>query len=245
MQLVPPIFWPSFGLGGKCCGCNLLVNASSRLEATRDRRNRIGPCSSMFRNELVIYGKIERLEVGIQVEIESAQSELRRAYLRGGPGAIVSGLVWCVSGIVASRSGVSAGFAVLFFGGMLIFPIATLIVRGFLGRKPVSKKNPGGVTVIETIVPMITGLMAAWLLMPYRPEFVFPISAIAVGAHYFGFRTAYGDWTNWVLGGTMCMVGLGSIFVGTPSPHLVPYLIAAIETAFGSWLTWKSILTEN
>ena len=104
------------------------------------------------------------------------------------------------------------GFAVLFLGGTLIFPITSLLVQGVLRCEPVSAKNPGGLTVIETIVPMIAGFMAAWLLMPYRPDFVFPMSAIAVGAHYFGFRTAYGDWTNWVLGGTMCLVGMGAIF---------------------------------
>ena len=179
------------------------------------------------------------------MEIETAQSEIRRAYLRGGPGAIVSGLVWFVSGIAATVSGVPIGFAVLFFGGMLIFPVATFIVRNLLRREPVSKNNPGGLTVIETVFPMISGLMAAWLLIPYRPEFVFPMSAIAVGAHYFGFRTAYGDWTNWVLGGTMCLVGIGTIFNGTPNANTVPYVIATIEIAFGCWLTLNSISKER
>lgn len=179
------------------------------------------------------------------MEIATAQSQLRKAYLRGGPGAMVSGLVWLASGITASYSSLSYGFAVLFFGGMLIFPIATLIVRVIFHRDNVPKENPGGLTVIETVFPMIAGLFSAWLIMPYRPWFVFPIAAIAVGTHYFGFRTAYGDWTNWVLGGLMSLVGIASIFYGTPTSNKVPYTIAAIEIAFGFWLTWKSMVKDR
>ena len=87
---------------------------------------------------------------------------------------------------------------------------------------------------------MIGGLLAAWLLLPHRPEFVFPLAAIAVGAHYFGFRTAYGDGTYWVLGGIMCLIGLATIFLKTPDSASVPYLIAGIEVVFGCWLTLQS-----
>jgi hypothetical protein len=145
---------------------------------------------------------------------------------------------------MATTNGVPIGFAVLFFGGMLIFPVASFTVRSFFGRDKLSQANPGGLTVIETIFPMIGGFLAAWLLIPYRPDFAFPMSAIAVGAHYFGFRTAYGDWSNWILGGTMCAVGVAAIFYGLPAPHVVPYVIAAIEMAFGSWLTWVSLSKE-
>ena len=179
------------------------------------------------------------------MEIAAAQLELRRTYLRGGPGAVVSGIVWLVSGTVATANGVPLGFAVLFFGGMLIFPVASLIVRSIFRREKLSQGNPGGLTVIETIFPMLGGLLAAWLLIPYRPDLAFPICAIAVGAHYFGFRTAYGDWTNWILGGTMCAVGIAAIFYGLPAPGTVPYVIAAIEIAFGTWFTWISILNDN
>lgn len=179
------------------------------------------------------------------MDIAFAQSELRKAYLRGGTGAVVSGLVWLLSGIVATTKSVPTGFVVLFFGGMLIFPVSTLILRTLFSRGSVPPGNPGGLTVVETVFPMIGGLLAAWLLLPYRPDFVFPMAAIAVGTHYFGFRTAYGDWTNWMLGGTICVVGVAAIFIGLPASNIVPYLIAGIEIVFGIWLTLTSLANDN
>jgi hypothetical protein len=178
------------------------------------------------------------------LDIATAQSELREAYANGGPGAIVSRLVWLAAGMTTTFTNISIGFAVLFFGGMLIFPVATYIVRTFLRRAPAAKGNPGGLTVVETIFSMIGGLLAAWLFIPHRPDFVFPLAAIAVGAHYFGFRTAYGDNTYWILAGIMCSIGIGAIFTKTPADNTVPYLIAAIELVFGIWLTRVGLSPE-
>lgn len=175
------------------------------------------------------------------MEIAAAQAELRDSYVRGGPGAIVSGGVWLIAGLVSSYSGIGYGFATLFFGGMLIFPISAMLVRGILRRPAESKVNPGGTIVVETVVPMIAGLFAAWLIMPHRPDFVFPLSAIAVGAHYFGFRTAYGDLVYWVFGAILCLVGLLSIVAQIPAHQVVPYLVALIEIVFGVALTWVGL----
>jgi len=41
------------------------------------------------------------------MEIAAAQADLRASYVRGGPGAIVSGVVWLIAAITASVSGVS------------------------------------------------------------------------------------------------------------------------------------------
>lgn len=146
---------------------------------------------------------------------------------------------------MAVRYGVPIGFAVLFFGGMLIFPISSFILKNFLGRGKISPENPGGLTVIETLFPMISGFLAAWLMMPHRPEFVFAMAAIAVGTHYFGFRTAYGDWTNWILGAAMSVVGIAAIFFGIPASSLVPFIIAGIEMAFGIWFIRISLANDN
>jgi len=85
------------------------------------------------------------------------------------------------------------------------------------------------------VFPMIGCLFAAWLLLPHRSDWAFSVAAIAVGAHYFGFRAAYGDWTYWVLGAAMCLVGTASIYLGLPPHEFVPYIIAAVEVGFGVW----------
>lgn len=137
-----------------------------------------------------------------------------------GPGALVSGMVWLTSAITKNYAGVPTGFAALFFGGMLIFPAANLIVTTCCRRQPESPENPGKWTVLETVFPMIGGLFSAWLILPYRSEFVSLIVAMSVGAHYFGFRTAYGDWTYWLLGGIMCSIGFASILWAIPPARL-------------------------
>ena len=181
------------------------------------------------------------------MDLKEHQDELRRAYVRGGPGAVVSGLVWLVAAIASIYSSVSFGFGVLFFGGMLIFPISKMVLALFFQRDSESKDNPGGLIVIETVFPMIGCLFAAWLLLPHRPELVIAVSAIAVGAHYFGFRTAYGDWSYWVLGSVLCAVGFFSILLQIPSAKMLPFVVSAIEILFGCWLTvwgWKDVSSD-
>ena len=158
---------------------------------------------------------------------------------------MISGLVWLGAAVTATIANVPAGFTVLFFGGMLIFPIATLVVRKVFHRLPPSKENPGGLTVIETVFPMIGGFLAAWLILPHRIDFVFPICAIAVGGHYFGFRTAYGDKTYWLLALVMCVSGLAAIFFKFPPETVFPYVIAGIEIIFGVLFTWNGMSVEN
>jgi hypothetical protein len=82
---------------------------------------------------------------------------------------------------------------------------------------------------------MIGGLFAAWLFLPEHPDYVFPIAAFSVGAHYFGFRTAYGDWTFWILGAVMCLTGIASLLYAVPPRNMVSMTIAGIEIAFGFW----------
>ena len=108
------------------------------------------------------------------MDITTAQLELRHSYLRGGPGAITSGIVWLIAGVVANNTNVSTAFMVLFFGGMLISPLSTLIERFVFRRSSPQKSNQGLLTVIETTFPMIGGLIAAWLMLPCQTRFCVP-----------------------------------------------------------------------
>lgn len=175
------------------------------------------------------------------VTLAHDQADLRRAYLGGGLGAVVSGLVWLTAAVTATVAGTATGYAALFFGGFLIFPLGTLVEKLLFNRGGVRAGNPGGMLVIETLPAMIGVLVIGFLLLDIRPDWVFPLSAIVVGAHYFPFRTAYGDRTYWVLGGLMMAVGFVSLMMGLFSGIVTAFAIAAIEIAFGVWLTMRHI----
>ena len=176
--------------------------------------------------------------------VGEAQSDLRRAYVGGGPGVLVSSLVWLVAAAVAEARGIGPAFAILFFGGMLIFPLATLASRLLFRREGEARENPLGALALESTVAMIAGLVAAWLFLPYRPDYVFPLAAIAVGAHYAVFRTIYGDRLFWLLGALVTLVGLAAIFEFAPVPGGPILAVAAIELLFAGILTVRAMRGE-
>ncbi len=171
--------------------------------------------------------------------ISDAQKDLRRAYVGGGPGVLISGLIWVVATLVQHNQGVAAGFAALFFGGMAIFPCAKLVCRTVFHRENESSSNPFGITVLESTIAMIGGLFAAWLFLSSKPMLVFPLAAIAVGTHYFVFKTVYGDRLFWLLAGIIVAIGLGDIFASQMRGSTA-LLVAVTELAFGLVLTRRA-----
>lgn len=172
--------------------------------------------------------------------ISDAQRDLGRAYVGGGPGVVISGIIWLAATGIQHAKGVGAGFAALFFGGMLIFPIAKLLCRTAFHRANESSSNPFGATVLEGTMAMIGGLFAAWLFLPFKPSLVFPLAAIAVGTHYFIFKTAYGDRSFWLLAGIVTAIGFGDIFV-TQMRGLAPLLVSVTEMVFGLALVVRAL----
>lgn len=173
---------------------------------------------------------------GWQMLIEEAQKDVRRAYAGGGPGVLVSGLVWLIASAVEARHGIGAGFAALFLGGVLVFPGAKLICGRLLGRAAEDANNPLGKTALESTVAMIGGLFAAWLLLPLRSDFVFPVAAMAVGTHYAVFTTVYGDRAFWLLAAAVTAAGLAGISLPPPHGWTAP-IVAAVELGSGAVLT--------
>lgn len=165
--------------------------------------------------------------------LEEAQRDIRRAYAGGGPGAIISGLVWLAAAAVVGTSGVKAGFLALFLGGMLIFPLGLLVSRSLLRLPKEAPDNHLGRTALESTMAMIGLFFAAWLFVDVEPDFVFPLAAIAVDLHYFAFRTVYGDVTYWLLGGAITVAGFAGIYGLLLSPASVAITVAAIKVVFG------------
>ncbi len=175
------------------------------------------------------------------MQLNEAQTDLRRAYVDGGPGTVISGLVWLVAAMAQARAGVGTGFAVLFFGGMLIFPLSLVVNRALLGRPAESPENPFGRLVLESTVAMIGGLFAAWLFLRHDPALVMPLAALAVGAHYFAFRTAYGLSVFWGLGAVIVAMSLAAVYGLPPLAGSLVVAVGLVEVVVGLVLTVRGV----
>ena len=179
------------------------------------------------------------------MQLSEAQADLRRAYVGGGPGTVISGLVWIAAAVAQARQGVGTGFAVLFFGGMLIFPLSLVVNRALLGRARESPENPFGRLVLESTVAMIAGLFAAWLFLRHDAALVMPLAALAVGAHYFAFRTAYGLAVYWGLGAVIVAMSVGALYGLAPLAGFLVVTVGVVEIAFGLVLTVRAVRREK
>ncbi|MFA5965096.1 MAG: hypothetical protein WC804_13850 [Sphingomonas sp.] len=173
------------------------------------------------------------------MHFSEAQHDIRRAYVGGGPGVLVSALTWFVAAFIQHGHGVGAAFVALFIGGMFIFPVGKLVSRFLFKRASEAKRNPLGMTALESTVAMIGGLFAAWLFLPVKPLLVFPLAAIAVGTHYLVFRTVYGDRLFLALAAIVTALGLVDILV-LPIPGGVALSVAVAELVFGLVLTMRA-----
>ena len=168
-----------------------------------------------------------------QMNIEEAQLDFRRAYVGGAPGVLVSGFVWLTAAIVTEGHGVARGFMVLFIGGIFIHPVSTFLCRSLFRRSKEDAGNALAGAALEGTVAMIGGLIASWLFIPLRADYVFAVAAIAAGTRYALFRTIYGDRLFWVLAGLMSGLGLLAIFGRFASVSSPAFAVAGIELFFG------------
>jgi hypothetical protein len=175
------------------------------------------------------------------MQIDEAQQDFRRAYVGGAPGVLVSGLVWLAAAITAQSQGVGRGFAVLFIGGMIIHPISTFLCRTLFGRAKEAAGNPLAGAALESTIAMIGGLVAAYLMIPLRAEYVFAIAAIAAGTRYALFRTIYDDRLYWLLTVLMSGVGLLVIVSGAPLPVSPALAVGGIEVVFAGLLLARNL----
>lgn len=175
------------------------------------------------------------------MKVSQAQDAVGRSFVGGGPGVVYSGLIWVFAGYVYLRSDVTTAFILLFLGGMTIFPVATVASRVLFRRPPLAPGNPLGMLGLESTIAMLAGLFAAWLFLPIKPSYVIPLSAIAVGVHYFAFKTLYGEKLYWLLASLITGVG----FAGIYAPEMIPggtlFAVGIIEILLGLVLSTRAL----
>ncbi|MEM9773742.1 MAG: hypothetical protein AAF902_04120 [Chloroflexota bacterium] len=136
-----------------------------------------------------------------------AQQNMRDAYFDGGPGMLVSGLVWLIAGLIGQFVGVQAAVLTLFIGGMLIFPGGQQIAK-LLGRAGSHESdNPLGKLALEGTFLLFIGIFLAFVLVQFRADFFFPTMLLIIGGRYLTFQTIYGLKIYWIVGGMLAVAG--------------------------------------
>ena len=95
------------------------------------------------------------------MEVSQAQADVRRIYRAGFPGPLVSAVIWAAASAVFTWGSVAAGMAALFFGGMLIFPLSTLLMKLLGGPIALPKGHPSAALAMQCAFTVPLGMLIA------------------------------------------------------------------------------------
>jgi len=173
------------------------------------------------------------------MNITDAQADMRRAYFGGGTGALTSGLVWMAAGVTALQVSRTTALIVFLIGGMLIFPISTVLDK-LLGRSGKhAASNPLGQLALETTVMMLMGIAIALAVYTLNPLWFFPCMLLIIAGRYLTFSTLYGMKLYWLFGGVLAAAGY--LLYAQALPFHVGALIGGgIEIVFAGLLMASS-----
>ena len=169
----------------------------------------------------------------MEMTVAAAQAEMRRAYLDGAGGVVVSGLAWAASAGTAALVSPQRAIWVLLVGGALIHPVAVLFERLLGASGKHSSDNPLGALAGASTVWLILSLPLAYVVGLQRPAWFFCAMLSVIGGRYMVFATLFGMRAYWLLG--FALAGAGWLFAALGgSAQLVAAAGAAIELAFGA-----------
>ena len=167
--------------------------------------------------------------------IEAAQADMRRGYMFGAPGVLVSGSVWLVAAVVAMMISAQTAVLTLLAGGALIFPISMLLTKllGISGKHTAG--NQLGTLAGEGTFWLLAGCAIAYGMSVLRIEWFFPAMMLVIGGRYLTFQTLYGLRVYWMLGALLGAVGLALALIRA-QPVVGAFAGAAIELVFAAVL---------
>ena len=159
------------------------------------------------------------------MNVAEAQREVRAIYVGGFYGQLVAGAVWLVSAALTTWVSQRAGILALVFGGMFIFPLTQLLLRGSGRPASLASSNPFRELALEIafLVPLLLPLVGAATL--HRAAWFYPAMMIVVGAHYLPFSFLYGMRLFILLSAILLSVGL---LIGLYAPGMA---------VWGGWFT--------
>lgn len=147
------------------------------------------------------------------ITVQDAQADVRRVYRGGFSGPLVSAVIWCAAAALFESGSPSAAMAMLFFGGMLIFPLSSLLLKAMRGPAGLPPGHPSISLAMQSAFTVPLGLLVAIALGAMEPTLFFPAALIVVGAHYLTFISLYGMWLYGALAGILTAVGAVAIFL--------------------------------
>lgn len=174
------------------------------------------------------------------MNIKDAQKDMRDAYIGGGTGALVSGLVWIMAGVVALNAPQKTAVIAFLIGGVLIFPLSVVLDK-LLGRRGKhDPENPLGVLALETTFMMLMGIAVALAVYSLKPIWFFPAMLMVIAGRYLCFSTLYGLKLYWVFAGALFLAGW-FIFSSQGLPFYMGGLIGGgVELIFAGLLLYTN-----
>jgi hypothetical protein len=167
--------------------------------------------------------------------VGDAQRDMRHAYLDGAPGVLISGTVWFIASLVCILHSPRQAVWALFVGGMLIHPVALVLLK-LLGRPAMhARGNPLGALALSTTIWMILALPLAYAVSLLRIDWFFPAMLFVIGGRYLTFATLYGMRIYLLFGALLALAGyaLGSLGASAAAGAFAG---AAIEAGFGAFI---------
>ena len=159
------------------------------------------------------------------MRVVDAQREIRRAYMGGFMGQLVSGLLWLASAVVGTWGSPRSAIVLIVIGGVFIFPLTRLGLALIGHRVAVTPGNPlnGLAMQVAFVLPLSLPVVGAAAL--YRLDWFYPAFMIILGAHYLPFVFLYGMRVFAVLSALLVSAGI------------VLALYVPLFFAAGAWLT--------
>lgn len=166
-------------------------------------------------------------------DLNSAQADMRLAYLSGAAGMFVSAAAWLAAATTALVASPKQAIWVLFIGGALIHPVSTLLCKALGHSGKHSPGNPLAPLAFATTLWMIFCLPLVYGASLLRIEWFFPAMLLVIGGRYLTFSLLFAMRLYWVVGLTLAGSGylLGR---ATVVPAWSGFSGAAIEAVFAT-----------
>jgi len=165
------------------------------------------------------------------MNIKEAQQDMQSSYLGGAPGALVSGSIWIIAGIVAVYSTAQTSLITFFFGGMMIHPLGILLSKSFKRSGKHQEENPLAKLALESTLLLFIGLFIAFAIFQIQSAWFFSIMLLIIGSRYVLFQTIYGMKVYWIFGLVLIVVGVICL-ISDQAIYMAAILGGVIELVF-------------